>query len=158
MSAAYDAVAVAWSEALAYARHSRTDAAEHLGAAWEGVVQGRTARYAVIDAVRQASPLTRVQMRRVRTGDQVRVPLESVCLSTPSHEALCLARVDLGRLLDVLTAPERQVVVRCELQDEPARSVARDLGVTESRVSQIRSRALQRMREAIHQPPTRRAA
>lgn len=55
------------------------------------------------------------------------------------------ARVALEPLIDSLSEREREVVQRVDLDGETLRTVGNDLGVTESRVSQIRARAHKRM-------------
>ena len=53
----------------------------------------------------------------------------------------------LHRALNDLPKREREVIVRSYWLDEPSAAIARDWGVTESRVSQIRARAMRHLRE-----------
>ncbi len=75
----------------------------------------------------------------------------------PTHndgpETLLLRREELGYLRDaVAELPERlrSVVERYFFQQHKMADIARDLGVTESRISQLRSVALTMLREGMH--------
>jgi RNA polymerase sigma factor for flagellar operon FliA len=68
-------------------------------------------------------------------------------------EELLLHREELGYLQDAVAAlPERLrvVVTRYFLEDEPMATIAADLGVTESRVSQLRAEALALLKDGLN--------
>jgi DNA-directed RNA polymerase specialized sigma subunit len=58
------------------------------------------------------------------------------------------ARLDLDALMKATFLPRRtrEILHRCYLNEEPQVDVARDLGINESRVSQIIINALKKMR------------
>jgi RNA polymerase sigma factor for flagellar operon FliA len=64
--------------------------------------------------------------------------------------------VDIAGLLDRLPAREREVIRASYWDDEPLHSIGARLGVTESRASQIRIRALKRLRGWLGVPESPR--
>jgi RNA polymerase sigma factor (sigma-70 family) len=60
-----------------------------------------------------------------------------------------LAIAELWDAWDVLTDRERDVVARVILNNEPQKDVARALGVTPARISQLLSKALQKLRQQM---------
>jgi len=82
------------------------------------------------------------------------VGADSVLPSTAdTPEAALIARERQAYLRDAIEVlPERlQVVIRgCFFEDRPMRELAEDLGVTESRISQMRAEALKMLREGMN--------
>ena len=73
--------------------------------------------------------------------------------TTATPEATLVARERQAYLRDAIDAlPERlQVVVRgCFFEDRPMRELAEELGVTESRISQMRAEALKLLRDGMN--------
>jgi len=62
-------------------------------------------------------------------------------------EALAIA--ELWEAWDVLTDRERDVIARVIMNNEPQKTVAQALGVTPARISQILSKALQKLRQRM---------
>jgi RNA polymerase sigma factor for flagellar operon FliA len=70
---------------------------------------------------------------------------------TPEHQVLARERCAyLYNAVDVLPERLRQVVVGSFFEDRPLLDIAQELGVTESRVSQMRSEALLLLRDALN--------
>lgn len=69
-------------------------------------------------------------------------------LHAPDPHGRAEARHDVGRLLAVLSAREREVLCLLYAEDMALAEVGERLGVTESRVWQIREGALAKMRKA----------
>lgn len=108
-----------------------------------------------------------VRVRRVRearergvlmhlvSDDGVDVPIDD------SIEDLVIRRESLGalvRALAVLPERERRVIVGYFLEGRSSSSVATELGVTESRVSQLRAHALATLRRVIESSAPQRGA
>ncbi len=85
-----------------------------------------------------------------------RVGADSVLPSTAgTPEAALIAGERQAYLRDAIEVlPERlQVVIRgCFFEDRPMRELAEDLGVTESRISQMRAEALKMLRVGMRRP------
>jgi len=78
---------------------------------------------------------------------------EMVTERTPGPEELLVRREEIGYLYDAIEAlPERLrlVVTGYFLQERPMAEIAGELGVTESRVSQLRAEALSLLRDGIN--------
>ncbi len=78
---------------------------------------------------------------------------EMVTERTPGPEELLVRREEIGYLYDAIEAlPDRlrQVVTGYFLQERPMAEIAAELGVTESRVSQLRAEALCLLRDGIN--------
>ncbi len=60
---------------------------------------------------------------------------------------------DLGRLLSRLPARDRWIVISVDLHGTPVGRLARELGISSPRVSQLRSRALAQLRTLVKGAP-----
>jgi RNA polymerase sigma factor for flagellar operon FliA len=122
---------------------------------------------AMLDFLRGEDPLSRAERREVRAGRADRPSAATISLEElPAFEprsARCTSytftdRVDLERARQRLSAREQQVVSLLFDLDWSNREVARELGVNESRVSQIKHAALSKLRESLRNRNYRRAA
>lgn len=136
------------------------EADDVIGAGTVGLVQA-AARYdegAGVTFPTFAAPRIRGAMRdylRLRWGRKGRKRREEVSLADKrvrahlyqeSGEEGALARVDAARMLARLEGRERAVVEGYFVRDRPLGDVARDIGVTISRASQIKRAALDGLR------------
>ena len=127
--------------------------------------------FAIVDGLRFRGRLTRQDYAVLKEGKEELLPekLEPLSLSQPELAGLnnvdplsevsyrdVEVRAAIPRILSMLDPwpREREVIRRVILQGERQAAVARDLGVTESRVCQLRSVALQRLRNHPDMPDT----
>ena len=122
---------------------------------------------AMLDFLRGEDPLSRAERRQVRAASAGRPSAATISLDElPAFEprsTRCTSyaftdRVDLERARQRLSAREQQVVSLLFDLDWSNREVARELGVNESRVSQIKHAALSKLRESLRNRNYRRAA
>lgn len=116
----------------------------------------------ILEGIRSRSPLTRSQTQaglrpEDRPAQQHPVALSGLDDRIPAQRGPSdYDRVDdrdqLARLLNVLTPREAHVIRQVDLLGRTELAVSRDLGVTESRICQIRRQALRRMRLAADVP------
>jgi RNA polymerase sigma factor FliA len=119
----------------------------------------RRIRGAILDGLRSADPLTRAERSRRRA-----LTLEVECMHVESAaadaepaqeqnlEAWFEALTQIAAVrdaLDVLPAREREIVREHFLDGRRLKQIGEDLGVSESRVSQILAVALRRLREVL---------
>jgi DNA-directed RNA polymerase specialized sigma24 family protein len=122
----------------------------------------------MLDFLRGEDPLSRTERRRVRaaqatsaaTGEKT-VPatisfdwlpaqeLRKVCARAGCPSQQLVDRVDLRHARDVLSARENRVISLLYELDWKNGDVARELGVNESRVSQIKCAALLKLRACL---------
>jgi RNA polymerase sigma factor FliA len=129
-------------------------------------------RGAMLDFLREEDPLSRTERRRTRTANAA---AEGALPTTISLEQLparelqreyaprCSStrfadRVDLDHARQCLSERENRVISLLFDLDWQSRDVARQLGVNESRVSQIRSAALAKLRARLQDRDSGRAA
>ena len=130
-------------------------------------------RGAMLDFLREEDPLSRTERRRTRTANAnaegalpTTISLEQLPTYEPRSEyapARCFSsrfadRVDLDRARQYLSERENRVFSLLFDLDWQNRDVARQLGVNESRVSQIRHAALSKLRARLQDRDSRRAA
>lgn len=127
-------------------------------------------RGAMLDFLREEDPLSRAERRRVRTevtetALPVTVSLEQFPAQGPCGyvRAGCTSsrvadRVDLERARGCLSARENRVISLLFDLDWLSRDVASELGVNESRVSQIKKSALSKLRVRLQDRDSGRAA
>jgi RNA polymerase sigma factor for flagellar operon FliA len=130
-------------------------------------------RGAMLDFLREEDPLSRTERRRTRTtssGAEGALPTTISLEQLPAYEprseyapARCFSsrfadRVDLDRARQCLSERENRVIALLFDLDWQNRDVARQLGVNESRVSQIRHAALSKLRARLQDRDSRRAA
>ena len=122
---------------------------------------------AMLDFLRGEDPLSRAERREVRAAgsdspSSVTISLENLPTGEPRgarYTSYSFAdRVDLERARQCLSAREQQVISLLFDLDWSNREVARELGVNESRVSQIKRAALSRLRASLRNRDCRRAA
>lgn len=119
------------------------------------------ARGAMIDAIRNASPGGRMRGKRerpkIRSLDEILPNTNAMLQDFPdeswSEEFVIRERANKGqalllRLLEQLPPREWEIIERHYFLEEQLGDIADDWGVTQSRVSQIHTRALRLMREA----------
>lgn len=70
---------------------------------------------------------------------------EEIFCSSDNVEQRALDRVEVDQRMSQLDQTEFYVISRCFLEDAPQKDVATALGLTEGRVSQVKSRALGKM-------------
>lgn len=153
--------------------HADMESAGHLGlarAAARWTPQGgatftsyawKLVRYAIQDALRDLDHLTRTQRQRVAKGLMVDPGPDEIAhdptswvttLADADPHDHCAA-IDTAALvhwaLDQLPRNERLVIACADLDGHLLKDIAHMLGVTESRVSQIRTSAHRRMRALI---------
>jgi RNA polymerase sigma factor for flagellar operon FliA len=93
----------------------------------------------------------------VKAGTAAEIQTLSLCcderalnVTSPARSPLEQAQAaEVWRMLDVLPPRERYVLEQYFQQDRALKSIAVDLGVNESRVSQIKTRAVKRIRESL---------
>lgn len=114
------------------------------------VYADKCVRGAMREYLRRQDPLTREQRKRVRAGKYLddrdwTAPLwvDPVQMELPG------LRERVAQSLQRLNAKQRYVVVRFFYHDIGTRAISYELGVTESRVSQLRREALDKMRNRI---------
>lgn len=117
---------------------TREEMAAHLGLSLEAY-----------DRFRSRANVGRIVSGSTRDSDQAASPLEHV----PSEEALPdllweeeQTRERVVRAIRRLPEREQQVVMRYDIQGAPLREIGEELGITESRVCQIRNQALKRLK------------
>ena len=130
-------------------------------------------RGAMLDFLREEDPLSRTERRRTRTGNAAyerALPATISLEQLPAHEprseyspARCLStrfadRVDLDRARQCLSERENRVISLLFNLDWQNRDVASELGVNESRVSQIKQSALSKLRARLQDRDSSRAA
>jgi RNA polymerase sigma factor for flagellar operon FliA len=128
---------------------------------------------AMLDFLREEDPLSRTERRRTRTANATAegalpttISLEQLPAYEPQSEyapargflTRFADRVDLGRARECLSERENRVISLLFDLDWQNRAVARQLGVNESRVSQIRHAALSKLRAHFRDRDSRRAA
>jgi RNA polymerase sigma factor for flagellar operon FliA len=123
---------------------------------------------AMLDFLRAEDPLSRAERREVRASGAERsspatISLEDLPAHEPRSASRCSSgfadRVDLERARrQCLSAREQQVVSLLFDLDWSNREVAQELGVNESRVSQIKHAALSKLRTRLSNRDCRRAA
>jgi RNA polymerase sigma factor FliA len=115
-------------------------------------------RGAMLDGLRAEDLVSRSERSRIRTGDcspsMVEIELEDESIGSPSEPAdERLARLreiaELRRSLPSLPERERLVLQRHFFEELPLRVIGEQLGVTESRVCQIVSAAVSRLRNIM---------
>jgi len=120
-------------------------------------------RGAILDGLRRADSLSRGDRRRARAGEGsaapriVSDPAEVAAavdrstdeLDTSDHLAREQMRDELRAAVVRLSERERHVLTRHFFDEIPMRAIGEELGVTESRISQIISAALVRLRSAL---------
>ena len=129
-------------------------------------------RGAMLDFLREEDPLSRTERRRTRTANAAvgALPTTVNLEQLPAHEprseyapARCFSsrfadRVDLDRARLCLSDRENRVISLLFDLDWQNRDVALQLGVNESRASQIRHAALSKLRARLQDRDSRRAA
>lgn len=128
-------------------------------------------RGAMLDFLRGEDPLSRTERLKVRAADvtdralSVTVSLEQFPALGPRGyvQAGCTSsriadRLDLERARGCLSARENRVISLLFDLDWLSRDVASELGVNESRVSQIKRAALTKLRARLHDRDSRSAA
>ena len=129
-------------------------------------------RGAMLDFLREEDPLSRTERRRTRTtsrGAEGVLPTTISLEQLPAQEqreyalARCFStrfadRVDLDRARQCLSERENRVISLLFNLDWQNRDVASELGVNESRVSQIKQSALSKLRVRLQDRDSRRAA
>lgn len=122
-----------------------------------GAYASARARGEVMDGIRRRSPLSRWDVAHGATRDTAPqaaltpVPLEDWTVLIPAQrEPSEYERGDdrdqISRLLATLSPKQAQVLREHDLAGRYLRDIAADLGVTESRVCQIRTEALKKLR------------
>jgi RNA polymerase sigma factor (sigma-70 family) len=116
--------------------------------------------YAIIDGIRRAGPLRRGQYERGEAPRPVQTPFSMDALNemglapqVPDGTAVQAFdavdnRLVVASLLDTLEPRPREVVERVFFRGETLREIADEYGLTESRVCQIKVRALKDMKRA----------
>jgi RNA polymerase sigma factor (sigma-70 family) len=122
---------------------------------------------AMLDFLRGEDPLSRAERREIRGTAADRpvsatISLEDVPAYQP-RSTRCTSysfaeRIDLERARQYLSAREQRVISLLFDLDWSNREVARELGVNESRVSQIKRVALSKLRVSLRNRDYRRAA
>ena len=121
---------------------------------------------AILDSLRGDDPLPRNERRRVRETESENSPT-TVSLDQFSDHSFALATtaqatfvdsVDLDAARRNLMPRENYVVTQIFNLDRPASEVARTLHVNESRISQIKQRAIQKLCSTLTATPPARAA
>jgi RNA polymerase sigma factor for flagellar operon FliA len=138
------------------------------GATWQTFVSMKM-RYGLLDSMRERGILTRHELATGVRLDSLPVarcnPLPIMGegevdrygvweVTDPHSEAayrLVLDRIVIRSMLDRLHGRERDVILRTYLGGEVLNDLAREWGVTESRVSQIRTAAITQMRVWMHE-------
>ena len=123
-------------------------------------------RGAMLDFLREEDPLSRTERRRTRTANasaaEGALPTTISLEQLPAQEqrayapARCFStrfadRVDLDRARQCLSERENRVISLLFDLDWQNRDVARELGVNESRVSQIKQSALSKLRARLQE-------
>lgn len=132
------------------------------GPPWQTYVATRMT-YGLIDDMRHRSLLTRTEMNRGDSVDDlpecrlnpvhyegVREGPDTARWDMPDPAAehslnAVVAEIAVSAFLARLTPRQRDVVIRHDLRGEVYREIAEQMGVTESRVCQIRNQAIKRM-------------
>ncbi len=101
-----------------------------------------------LDADLHSSVVLRLDVITASVGADAVLPS-----TTATPEATLVARERVAYLRDAIDVlPERlQVVIRgCFFEDQPMRELAEELGVTESRISQMRAEALKMLKDGLN--------
>jgi RNA polymerase sigma factor for flagellar operon FliA len=125
-------------------------------------------RGAMLDFLREEDPLSRTERRRIRAAEAASAAtgqitasatislewlpaqeLRKVCPRVGCSASQIADRADLKRARHVLSARENRVISLLYELDWKNRDVARELGVNESRVSQIKRVALCKLRAGL---------
>jgi RNA polymerase sigma factor for flagellar operon FliA len=125
-------------------------------------------RGAMLDFLRGEDPLSRNERRCIRKSgetaasatvslDQLPMPVMDRLLRS-DQSAMSLMRSDVSAAARSLSARERRVIVFVFVMGLLNREIATRLNVNESRVSQIKTRALAKLRAAMEPKPSVRAA
>lgn len=108
------------------------------------------------DAAREMDPLSRLDRRRVRDGRPGAILVQPVGEEEAAHlpsgedpEISLGSAEELSHLLGSLSKRSREVVLRVVLEDERLVDLARELGVTPSRVCQVVKGALHDLRRTM---------
>lgn len=102
---------------------------------------------AILDFLRTEDPLSRSARRAECGGAPVTVSLDQLTTPPAAHLGPRIEdRVDVGNARKCLSPRENRVISLLYDQDWPAREVAKLLGVNESRISQIKHRAVTKLR------------
>ena len=106
---------------------------------------------AVLDRAHELSDAYRERAGAERSYPPAPLRLDDVAplLRAPDPHGAAEARLEVGRLLAVLTPREREVLRLAYVEDLPLVEVGRRLGVTESRACQISRGAVKKMRAAL---------
>jgi len=130
-------------------------------------------RGAMLDFLREEDPLSRTERRRTRTANATAewalpttISLEQLPAQEPrskyapvrSFSTRFADRVDLDRARQCLSERENRVISLLFNLDWQSRDVALELGVNESRVSQIKQSALSKLRVRLQDRDSSRAA
>lgn len=126
---------------------------------------------AMLDFLRAEDPLSRTERSRIRRSDstatlpvtisldQLPAPVVNRLVGIEDHAVYAiLLRSELGKLRHCLSARENRVIALLFESGWQNRQVAADLRVNESRVSQIKHRAIAKLRLALGRRNTSRAA
>lgn len=114
------------------------------------------ARYAILEGVRQRSPLKRSDYYNSREFPAARPPVSldelhpDALQSVDPRYAAVENQELLSRLLASLSPREHEVIVRYFFRHERLRDIASDFGTTESRICQIKRTALKVMRDTAN--------
>jgi len=113
---------------------------------------------AMLDFLRSEDPLSRVERRRIRQIDSVGGPVTVSIDQMPSDHLRSNTHADLQTLATVtlwdaarrcLSGRENRVLKMIYLLGRSNREVAIEIGVNESRVSQLKSRAISKLRHYL---------
>lgn len=124
---------------------------------------------AMLDYLRGDDPLSRAERTRIRhteadyapttiSLDQFSDSFPALATKGVAPQSAIADRVDLSAARRSLTRRENYVVAMLFDRDRPAREVAEKLRVNESRVSQIKRRALEKLHAHLTATPPARAA
>lgn len=116
-----------------------------------GTIVGRVVRRRIIDGIRHRHGVhgdrTRLEKRALRMDD-------ADADVTPGQVERGYSQVIAEQMLSGLPSREREIVQRTVLDGETEAAVGASLGISESRVSLIRARALQRLNDGPRQAPS----
>ena len=103
---------------------------------------------AMLDFLRDEDPLSRTARKTEPAAIPVTISLDQLTFEPAVHRQPRVEdRIDIANARKCLSARENIVVTMIYDHDRPAREIARLLGVNESRVSQIRHRAVAKLRQ-----------
>jgi RNA polymerase sigma factor for flagellar operon FliA len=128
-------------------------------------------RGAMLDFLRGEDPLSRTERRKIQTAgvperalpvtvslEQFPAQLRDGYVQAGCSSSRVADRVDLEQARGCLSARENRVISLLFDLDWLSRDVASELGVNESRVSQIKKSALSKLRARLQDPNSRRGA